>query len=131
MIRDYVRGDEKLIDANEFSDSQGFFVPEAFTGKTIEVGGKIRIIALWHEIASGVFASFILMAKDAGIWACKELVEVIAWHRATFHAEKIITYSRASERLLRWHRFLGFYREPEGDILLEGQHLNKWVITWV
>lgn len=130
MIRRYSIGDEKLMEMNEFSTCAGFKMPEDYAGWSVVVRDCVQIIAMWKEVSPAEYAAFILMDKRAGITAFREMKRLLVQLREEFNPNKIFTFSRDSDKLLHWHEFLGFKRSSEGGMVVDGKHLNKWVMTW-
>lgn len=133
MIRDYQNGDEKKAKFNGFSDAS--IIPEVFADPTyvkhtVEDNGAVKIIACYREYAPSSYATFLLMAEDVGVSHCKELKRLLNNVTMKLRPKRVLTYSHDCDLLNRWHEFLGFKKEDENGVLIEGKKFNKWVMAW-
>lgn len=136
MIREYIKGDEERLKFNDFSDpsiASDIFLDPSYLKMTIcgQDQNDVSIIACWKEYAPDSYATFLLMSKDVSVNRCKELKKLLNDVTMRLRPKRVLTYSHDCERLNRWHEFLGFKKEDENGVLIEGKKFNKWVMSWV
>ena len=134
MIRKFEIGDEKKIEANEFSQVDGLddvFLDDKFIKHTLDDNGDVKCIICWTQYSPRHYAAFFLMPESLNLRHVRALKRFIDDAKIRLKAKSCITYSFDCAMLNKWHKFLGF--EKQRGVIFDGgvKNYNKWTIKWV
>lgn len=113
---------------SDYAGVEFVFDDDRYEKHTVDRDGEVRAIVVWFEYEPRHYAIFFLLSEDANGADMKELKKLLDDATVMLSPLSCTTYSRDDEKNNRMHEFFGLRRE--GEVVVEGKTLNKWVIRW-
>lgn len=132
MFRDYEKGDELLLNSNQFaivSDVPACLEGGRYKAKTFKKGKDVLCIMLYLQYVKDHYAVFSLVSRDIKISQLKELKKEIKKAAKDGGAKTFLTFCNKSGKLDKWHKFMGFTKDRS---ILSGKTKNmiRWILKW-
>ena len=132
MIREFEKGDELKLDANQFSDIgdiSDVFEDDSFVKHTLDDDGEVKCILCWKQYLPRHYAIFFLMPDGVGFKHARALKRFLDDATLKLNPRICITYRHDCDMLNRWHKFFGFQMQRK-SLLEAADGFNKWMIKW-
>lgn len=132
MLREYQKGDELLLNCNQFSmavDVKECLEGGRYKAKTFEKNGNILCIVVFLQYVQYHYATFSLVSRDIKFGELKELKRAIQKAAKDAGAKTFLTFCSKNGKLDRWHEFMGFEKSRQA---LSGKvkNMTKWILKW-
>lgn len=131
MLREYVKGDELLLNANEFASVGDIreCLDYGYKAMTFQKGNDILCIFMYLEYVKHHYAVFSLISRDVSLSNLKEIRRSIHNEVKLRKAKTFLTFCNKSGKLDRWHRFMGFQKE-RSFLGGKAENMVKWILKW-
>ena len=132
MLREYQRGDELLLNCNQFSvalDVQECIDGRGFKARTFQKEKSILCIFLYLQYVKDHYAVFSLVSRDITFNELRELKKEVAIAAKEGGAKTFLTFCNKSGKLDRWHKFMGFTK-CRNALAGRAKDVARWIKKW-